>query len=172
MEIQSAEVNGTKTKSLRYGRVKWLIKQKKSRARNFPLLSSKVVSMGVLSDDFAAVDVREELCYHSRSKKRKFKRRNERQKPMIESHARRKKRQPIPKRVSGDGSAPPHFRLVFRIVLVAFSRRVLGCGARQRAALVYVKHTLWCQSGFPMAKLLKIIFCNLLYERINSCIFR
>ena len=25
--------------------------------------------MGVFSDDFAAVDVREELCYHSRPKK-------------------------------------------------------------------------------------------------------
>ena len=25
--------------------------------------------MGVFSDDFAAVDVREELCHHSRSKK-------------------------------------------------------------------------------------------------------
>lgn len=28
--------------------------------------------MGVLSDDFSAVDVREELCYHSRPKKHKF----------------------------------------------------------------------------------------------------
>ena len=28
--------------------------------------------MGVFSNDFAAVDVREELCYHSRPKKRKF----------------------------------------------------------------------------------------------------
>ena len=101
--------------------------------------------MGILSNDFATVDFREELCYHSRPKKRKFKRRNERQKPMIESHARRKKRQPIPKRVSGDGSAPPRFRLVFRVVLVAFSRRVLGCGARQRAALVIDKHTPQCQ---------------------------
>ena len=31
--------------------------------------------------------------------------------------------------------------LVFRVVLVAVSRRVLGCGARQRGALVYDKHT-------------------------------
>ena len=30
--------------------------------------------MGVFSDDFAAVDVREELCYHSRPEKAKFKR--------------------------------------------------------------------------------------------------
>ena len=32
---------------------------------------------------------------------------------MKESHARRKKRQPIPQRVSGDGSAPPRFRFGF-----------------------------------------------------------
>ena len=69
MKMQAAEVNGTKTKSLRYGRVKCFIYIKKSRARKLSLLSSKVVSMGVLSDDFAAVDVREELCYHSRPKK-------------------------------------------------------------------------------------------------------
>ena len=30
--------------------------------------------MSVLSDDFATVDVREELCYHSRPKEAKFKR--------------------------------------------------------------------------------------------------
>ena len=36
--------------------------------------------------------------------------------------------------------------LVFRVVLVAVSRRVLGCGARQRGALVYAKHTPWCQT--------------------------
>ena len=41
-------------------------------------------------------------------------------------------------------SAAP-FGLVFRVVLVAVSRRVLGCGARQRGALVYDKHTSWCQ---------------------------
>ena len=46
-----------------------------------------------------------------------------------------------PKRFSGDGSAPPRFRMVFRFSLVVFSRRVLGCGARQRDALVYDKHT-------------------------------
>ena len=37
------------------------------------------------------------------------------------------------------------FGLVFRVVLVAVSRRVLGCGARQRGALVIDKHTPWCQ---------------------------
>ena len=42
-------------------------------------------------------------------------------------------------------SAAP-FGLVFRVVLVAVSRRVLGCGARQCGALVYAKHTPWCQT--------------------------
>ena len=75
--------------------------------------------MGVFSDDFATVDVREELCYHSRPEKRKFKRCNERQKPMIESHARRKKRQPSPERFSGDGSAPPRFLVAVNFALQA-----------------------------------------------------
>ena len=34
------------------------------------------------------------------------------------------------------------------LFLLSFSWRVLGCGARQRAALVYAKHTPWCQIGF------------------------
>ena len=167
--------------------------------------------MGVLSDDFAAVDVREELCYHSRPKKQIQEVHGTGIKPMKESIARRKKRQPIPKRVSGDGSAPPRFLvavnfafrrlakatrqlcsvtsplpkkslrcksflgalfyLVFRVVLVVFFVACAWLRRAQRAALVYAKHTPWCQSGFPMAKSLKIIFCNLLYERINSCIF-
>ena len=69
--------------------------------------------MSVLSDDFAAVDVREELCYHSRPKKQIQEVHGTGIKPMKESIARRKKRQPIPKRVSGDGSAPPRFRFGF-----------------------------------------------------------
>ena len=36
------------------------------------LLDSQFVYIGVFSDDFAAVDVREKLCYHSRPKKHKF----------------------------------------------------------------------------------------------------
>ena len=41
----------------------------KEPSKEISLLSSKFVSMGVLSDDFAAVDFREGLCYHSRPKK-------------------------------------------------------------------------------------------------------
>lgn len=37
------------------------------------LLGSQIPFMGVLSDDFATVDFREELCYHSRPKEAKFK---------------------------------------------------------------------------------------------------
>ena len=48
-------------------------RQQKSRARKNTLLGSKSFFMGVFRNDFAAVDVREELCYHSRPKKRKFK---------------------------------------------------------------------------------------------------
>lgn len=91
-DSKSAEVNGTKPKSLRYRHAKRLISQKRAEQGKFSLLGSQFVYMGVLSDDFAAVDVREELCYHCRPKKRKFKRRNERQKPIKESIARRKKR--------------------------------------------------------------------------------
>ena len=69
MEIKFAEVNGTKPKSLRCSRVIKAYRQEKSRARTFPLLDSRMVSMGVLSNDFAAVDVREELCYHSLTEK-------------------------------------------------------------------------------------------------------
>ena len=36
------------------------------------LLGSILFFMGVFSDDFAAVDVREELCYHCRPEKAKF----------------------------------------------------------------------------------------------------
>ena len=68
LNSKSAEVNGTKAKSLRTG---WEMphRQQKSRARKSSLLSSKNLSMGVFSNDFATVDVREELCYHSRPEK-------------------------------------------------------------------------------------------------------
>ena len=47
-------------------------KQRKSRVRKRTLLGSQSLSMGVFSDDFAAVDFCEVLCNHSRPKKRKF----------------------------------------------------------------------------------------------------
>lgn len=71
LNSKSVEVNGTKPKSLRTGR-EMPHRQKKSRARMQSLLGLQFVYMGVFSDDFATVDVREELCYHSRPKKHKF----------------------------------------------------------------------------------------------------
>ena len=131
-----AEVNGTKTKSLRYGHVKRLLtKREPSKGKYLTRLQN--VYMGVLSDDFAAVDVREELCYHSLTEKAQIQEvHGTGIKPMKESHARRQKRRPIPKRVSGDGSAPPRFRVGFPVIfLFAFPWRVLGCGARSEPHL-------------------------------------
>ena len=115
-----AEVNGAKTKSLRCRLVERLI-GKKSRARK--PCSAQRLYMGVLSDDFAAVDFREELCYHSRPKEAKFKRNTVREKSKEESRARRKKREPV--RSGSAGTAPRRraFGLIFRAV--SFDGRVL-----------------------------------------------
>ena len=122
---RSAEVNGTKTKSLRYRCVKSLTDSKRTGQGKRSLLGSQSLYIGVLSDDFSAVDVREVLCYHSRPKKRKFKRYNERQKPIKRKPCAAEKRQPIPKRVSGDGSAPPRFLVAvnFAFGRLAFATR-------------------------------------------------
>ena len=61
LNSKPAEVNGTKPKSLRYRRVNSLTYSKRAE-QGFSLLGSQSLSIGVLSDDFAAVDVREELC--------------------------------------------------------------------------------------------------------------
>ena len=44
-------------------------KSRKKAEQETILLGSKILSMDVFSDDFATVDVREELCYHSRPEK-------------------------------------------------------------------------------------------------------
>ena len=65
---------------------------------------------------------------------------------MKESIARRQKRQPIPKRFSGDGSAPPRFRFGFPFCSGCLFRGVcLAAAAQSAAALVYAKHTPRCQ---------------------------
>ena len=129
--------------------------------------------MSVLSGDFAAVDVREELCYHSLTEKAQIQEvHGTGIKPMKESHARRQKRQPIPKRVSGDGSAPPRLSVWFSgHFSVCFSVACAWLRRAQRAALVYAKHTPRCQIVFLLFQSSKTIFCNLLFARINSCIF-
>ena len=49
-------------------------KRQKSRARNISLPDSRMVSIGVLSDDFATVDLREDYANLSLPKEAKFKR--------------------------------------------------------------------------------------------------
>ena len=71
LNSKPAEVNGTKIKSLRY-RSGIASKTAKEPSKGNTLLGSANLSMGVFSDDFAAVDLREELCYHSRPKKHKL----------------------------------------------------------------------------------------------------
>ena len=68
-----AEVNGTKPKSLRYRLAKQLTNSKIAE-QEVSLLSSKFVYMGVLSDDFATVYFREELCYHKPAEKAQIQR--------------------------------------------------------------------------------------------------
>ena len=66
-----AEVNGTKPKSLRYRLAKQLTNSKIAE-QEVSLLSSKFVYMGVLSGDFAIVDVREGLCEPEPAERGKF----------------------------------------------------------------------------------------------------
>ena len=58
-----------KTRKLRYRHVNSLTDSKRAEQGNQSLLGSQFVYMGVFSDDFAAVDIREELCYHSLTEK-------------------------------------------------------------------------------------------------------
>ena len=52
---------------------------------------------------------------------------------MKESYARRQKRQPIPKRFSGDGSAPPRF-----LVAVNFAFRRLAKATRPLCSVTFL----------------------------------
>ena len=136
MNSKTADVNGTKPKSLRTSPEmphRW----QKSRARKQSLLGSQFVYIGVLSDDFAAVDVREELCYHSRPKRQiqevqwNGNKTNER-KPCAAEKAAADPQSGLA------GTAPRRraFGLVFRsLLLFAFPWRVLGCGERSEPHL-------------------------------------
>ena len=68
LNSKSAEVNGTKPKSLCYRRAK---SRTDGKIAEQGLILTRLLKsfMGVFRNDFATVDVREELCYHSRPKK-------------------------------------------------------------------------------------------------------
>ena len=118
------------------------------------MLCSQFIFIKVLSDDFADVDVREDLCYHSRPKKAKFERRKTDKRRMSESSARREKRQPIP---SGSaGTAPPPPRFPVRVFL--FSLGAWAC-LRRRAAPPLSSLTssrLTATSGKPVRRVLRM----------------
>ena len=121
--------------------------QKKSRARKHSLLSSKVVSMGVLSDDFATVDVREGLCYHSRPKKQILEVNGTAKPIMRKLCAAEKAAADPPSGLAGTAPRRRAFGLVFRVVLVVFFvacawlRRALASRTchRQAHAMVPIK---------------------------------
>ena len=66
--IKPAEVNGTKKNRCVTG-APITSQTAKEPSKEYSLLGSQSVYIVVFSDDFANVDVREELCYHSRPKK-------------------------------------------------------------------------------------------------------
>ena len=69
------------------------------------------------------------------------------------------KRQPILRRSSRGGSAPPRLSVWFSALFLLPFRGVCLAAAPERGALVYAKHTPWCQIGYSMTKSVKIIFC-------------
>ena len=71
LRVQYAEVNGTKKNRCIQGHI-LTYGQQKSQARIVSLLGFQTRFIGVLSDDFAAVDFREELCYSKPPEKTKF----------------------------------------------------------------------------------------------------
>ena len=71
LKMQYAEVNGTKKNRCIQGAYFDLWTAKEPSKEN-TLLGSQTRFIGVLSDDFAAVDFREELCYSKPPEKAKF----------------------------------------------------------------------------------------------------
>ena len=122
-------------------------KRKMSRARNFPLLDSRMVSMGVLSDDFATVDLREDYANLSLPKEANSRgKRNGKTNEKKGSHG-GKSGSRSPSGSAGTAPLRRAFRFGFprcsccRFAACAWLRRA------QRAALVYAKHTPRCQMG-------------------------
>ena len=110
-----------------------------SRARNFPLLSSQFVYIGVLSDDFAAVDVREELCYHNQPKKQiqevqRTAKTNGRKPCAAE------KRQPIPKAVQRGRLRAAALSVWFSTLFVFVACACRGGAKRRRSRIKTVTY--------------------------------
>ena len=121
------------------------------------MLGSRSIFINVLSDDFAAVDFREDLCYHSRPKKAKLRGRiqekcnrkrnktgNTDKSRIPKSSARREKRLPIPSGSAGTAPPPPRFPVRFPFFLFCLWGVSLSAAARSAAALVIDKLTPNC----------------------------
>ena len=87
-----------------------------------------MVSMGVLSDDFATVDLREDYANLSLPKEATGTAKSIKRKDRTA-----KKRQPSPKRFSGGGSAPPRF-----LVAVNFAFRRLAKATRPLCSVTFL----------------------------------
>ena len=70
-ESHNAEVNGTKTKSLRSEGFKGVYNGRKAYGMRNPHGNKNECLVRILSDDFAAVDLREEPCHNGLSEKEK-----------------------------------------------------------------------------------------------------
>ena len=100
------------------------------------LLGSQFVYMDVFSDDFAAVDVREELCYHSRPKKTNLR-------GALSGHETNERKLCAAEKAAADPQAVQRGRLraaalsvwFFVLFLLSFSWRALGCGERSEPHL-------------------------------------
>ena len=92
--------------------------------------------MGVFGDDFAAVDVREELCYHSRPKKTNLR-------GALSGHETNGRKLCAAEKAAADPQAVQRGRLRAAALsvwfsghsLFAFPWRVLGCGERSEPHL-------------------------------------
>lgn len=132
-------------------------RQQKNRARKQSLLGSESLTMGVLSDDFAAVDVREGYANLSLTEKANSRGamngKNKRKKAMRGG----KSGSRSPSGLAGTAPRRRAFGLGFRVVLVVFFVACAWLRRAQRAALVYNKHTPRCHSY------VFLIFKNLCY---------
>ena len=105
--------------------------------------------MGVLSDDFATVDLCEDYANLSLPKEAKFKRQNSRGerngKTNKEKGSHGGKAAADPKRFSGDGSAPPRLSVWFSVLILFVACACRG-GAKRRRSRIKDKHTPWLQN--------------------------
>ena len=119
--------------------------------------------MSALSDDFAAVDVREELCYHSRPKKTNLG-------GALSGHETNERKLCAAEKAAADPQAVQRGRLRaaalsvwFSVLfLLSFSWRVLDCGERSEPHLSMPSTRHGAKEEFRVSCLLLPFFCRVL----------